>query len=66
VTWHAVVDAVSVYLVSNIGMLALEGIVGVFALISLGIVFWIKPKFTELNTEALDPTDEPEQATGQM
>ncbi|MBM3180453.1 MAG: YhfC family intramembrane metalloprotease [Chloroflexi bacterium] len=46
--WHAIVDAAAVYLGQQISMLALEGIVGIFALISLGIVFWMKPKFSEL------------------
>lgn len=66
VLWHTVVDATAVYLGQNISMLALEGIVGIFALISLGIVFWIKPKFADLNAEALNPPDEVEQATGQV
>lgn len=66
VTWHAVVDAASVYLGQNISMIALEGIVGVFALISLGIVFWIKPKFADINAEALNPPNGTEQLTGQV
>jgi uncharacterized membrane protein YhfC len=45
VAWHAVVDALAVYLGQSISMIAVEGIVGVCAVISLGIVFWIKPKF---------------------
>jgi uncharacterized membrane protein YhfC len=53
VTWHTVVDAAAVYLVQNISMIALEGIVGVFALISLGVVFWLKPKFAgDMNVAA--------------
>ena len=66
VTWHTVVDAAAVYLGQNISMLTLEGIVGVFALISLAIVFWIKPKFAGLNVEAANKPNELEQATGQM
>lgn len=51
--WHAIVDAVTVYLIQQISMLALEGIIGIFAIISLGIVFWMKPKFSErMNAEA--------------
>lgn len=50
VTWHAIVDAMAVYLAKDISMIALEGIVGVCAVISLGIVFWIKPKFAGLTT----------------
>jgi len=45
VAWHAVVDALAVYLGQSISMTAVEGIVGACAVISLGIVFWIKPKF---------------------
>ena len=53
ILWHAIVDTVAVYLGQQISMLALEGIVGIFAIISLGIVFWMKPKFAEIaNTEA--------------
>ncbi len=51
--WHAIVDAVAVYLSQQISMLSVEGIVGIFAIISLGIVFWIKPKFADVtNIEA--------------
>jgi uncharacterized membrane protein YhfC len=66
VTWHMVVDAAAVYLVQNISMIALEGIMGVFALVSLGIVFWLKPKFADLNAEALSQPDGGKQVTGQM
>jgi uncharacterized membrane protein YhfC len=66
VLWHTVVDAAAVYLGQNIGMLTLEGIVGVFALISLAIVFWIKPKFADLNAEELNLPDGADQVTGQI
>ena len=57
--WHAIVDAVTVYLIQQISMLALEGIIGIFAIISLGIVFWMKPKFLEgVNAEAQTPPNE--------
>lgn len=53
ILWHAIVDAVAVYLVQQISMLALEGIIGIFAIMSLGIVFWMKPKFADAaNLEA--------------
>ncbi len=45
VAWHTIVDALAVYLGQNISMLALEGIIGVCAIISLLIVVWMKPKF---------------------
>lgn len=54
VTWHMIVDAASVYLVQNISMLAVEGVIGLFAVFSLGIVFWIKPKFAIHKPEALN------------
>jgi uncharacterized membrane protein YhfC len=66
VTWHALVDAVAVYLVQKIDMLALEGIIGLFAIVSVGIVFWLKPRFAELATvEAQSPPDGAEQVSGQ-
>lgn len=48
VTWHTIVDAVAVYLVQKIDMLVLEGIIGLFAIVSVMIVFWLKPKFAKL------------------
>jgi len=48
ILWHTIVDATAVYLGQQISMLALEGIVGIYAVISLGILFWMKPKFAEL------------------
>lgn len=60
ILWHAIVDAVAVYLGQRISIVAIEGIVGIFAVISLGIVFWMKPKFTNAaNTEAQTPLNEP-------
>jgi len=65
VAWHAVVDALAVYLGQSISMLALEGIVGVCAVISLGIVFWIKPKFAGFaNVEAQSLIEKTETGTG--
>jgi uncharacterized membrane protein YhfC len=65
VLWHTVVDAAAVYVGQNISVIASEGIIGAFALISLGIVFWLKPKFADLNAEALNQPDGIEQGTGQ-
>lgn len=45
--WHAVVDAVAVYVVQEVGILAVEGIIAVFASISLWIVLSMRNKFTE-------------------
>jgi uncharacterized membrane protein YhfC len=51
--WHAIVDAAAVYLGQQISMISLEGVIGIFAVISLGIVFWIRPKFADAeNIEA--------------
>ncbi len=43
--WHAFVYAVAVYVGQEVGILALEGIVAVFALISLWIVLNMRNKF---------------------
>jgi uncharacterized membrane protein YhfC len=59
ILWHAIVDAVAVYLGQQISMIALEGIVGIFAIISLGIVFWMRPRFAEIDhIEVKTPLDE--------
>lgn len=62
VLWHTIVDASAVYLVQHINLVSLEGIIGVFALVSLGIIFWLKPKFAEANNEAENSPD----GAGQM
>ena len=49
--WHAFVDAVAVYVGQKIGILQVEGLVAVFAVISLWIVFMLRPKF---NQDAID------------
>jgi len=46
VAWHAIVDGVAVYFGQKIGMLSLEALVGVMAIISLGIVFWLRKNFS--------------------
>jgi uncharacterized membrane protein YhfC len=48
--WHAVVDAAAVYLMPSIGALAIEGVIAVTAVVSLGILFGMRSKFV-----ALDP-----------
>ena len=48
--WHAFVDAVAVYVGQQIGILAVEGIVAVLAIISLWIVLNMRSKFVH-NTE---------------
>lgn len=44
--WHAFVDAVAVYVGQQIGLLAVEGVVAVFALLSLWIALRLRGEFT--------------------
>lgn len=44
--WHAFVDAVAVYAVQKAGILAVEGIVAIFALLNRWIVFRLRPMFS--------------------
>lgn len=53
--WHALVDAAAVYIVQEIGILPVEGIVAILALVTLAIVFVLRPKFFQ------DVTSLPEQ-----
>jgi uncharacterized membrane protein YhfC len=53
--WHALVDAVAVYVGQQVGVLAAEGILTVFAIISVWIVFKMRPMFLQ------DATNLPEQ-----
>lgn len=43
--WHALVDAVAVYASQKISAVAVEGIVALFAVISIGIIFGLRSKF---------------------
>jgi uncharacterized membrane protein YhfC len=45
--WHALVDALSVYLLPRIGALGIELVIGICAVISLFILFWLRPRFTQ-------------------
>lgn len=45
--WHAFVDAVAVYVSQQVGILEVEGMVAVFAIISLWIVFKLRPMFSQ-------------------
>ena len=45
--WHALVDAAAVYLLPTIGALAIELVIGIFAAISLVIVFRLRQKFNQ-------------------
>lgn len=43
--WHALVDALAVYLMPTVGALGIEAVVGILAIISLIILFRMKPMF---------------------
>ena len=45
--WHALVDALAVYLMPIIGALAVEAVIGVCAAISLLILFRLRPRFNQ-------------------
>jgi len=45
--WHAFVDAVAVYVGQEVGILAVEGIVAVFAILSVWIVMRMRSKFSQ-------------------
>lgn len=47
--WHAFVDAVAVYIGQTVGILQAEGLVAIFATISLWIVFKMRSKFDQGN-----------------
>lgn len=47
--WHAFVDAAAVYAVQSIGALQTEGLIAIFAVISVWIVFRMRPKFEQIN-----------------
>ena len=52
--WHAFVDAVAVYVAQEAGILAVEGIVAIFAIISLWIVFNMRSRFSQDSTTFLE------------
>jgi uncharacterized membrane protein YhfC len=54
ILWHATVDAVAVYAVSTWGVYITEGIIGISALISLGIIFALKTPEPEQTPIAMD------------
>lgn len=45
--WHALVDALSVYLMPLIGVLGIELVIGICAAISLVILFRLRPRFVQ-------------------
>ncbi len=56
ILWHAFVDALAVYSISNWGVYVTEALVAGTAVISLGIIFWLKtPEPVEVEPEPLPP-----------
>ncbi|HFE66232.1 MAG TPA: YhfC family intramembrane metalloprotease [Chloroflexi bacterium] len=57
VLWHALVNATAVFAVTTWGALTAEGLIGIMALISLGIIYWLyQPEPQEPEAEPLpDP-----------
>ena len=54
ILWHALVNATAVYAIATWGAYITEAIIGVMALISLGIIFWLKtPEPIESELEPL-------------
>jgi len=47
ILWHAFVDAAAVYLMPVIGAVAVEGVVAATAIVSLVILFGLRPKFVK-------------------
>jgi uncharacterized membrane protein YhfC len=54
--WHALVDAVAVYSIQYISALGVEGLIAIFASLSITLVFLLRPMFT--TDSAVSPTDE--------
>ena len=53
--WHALVDAVAVYAIPNLGILATEGLVAIFALISIWFAINLRSKFNDNVPDTLQP-----------
>jgi uncharacterized membrane protein YhfC len=51
--WHAFVDAVAVYVGQEVGILAVEGIIAIFAIISVWIVLRMRSTFSQDEQDAL-------------
>jgi uncharacterized membrane protein YhfC len=48
--WHSLVDAVAVYVGQKVGVLQVEGLVAIFALMSIWILFALRPWFSKETT----------------
>jgi len=58
--WHAVVNAVAVYVGQQVGILPMEGLVGPFAIFSLWMAWWLRGRFpadaASVETQTLEGT----------
>jgi uncharacterized membrane protein YhfC len=54
--WHAFVDALTVYLMPTIGVLGVEAVIGVCAVISLVILFRLRPRFVQEQRVEVTPS----------
>src|SRR5512139_706651 len=54
--WHAFVDALTVYLMPTIGVLGVEAVIGVCAIISLVILFRLRPRFVQEQRVEVTPS----------
>lgn len=64
VIWHAFADAIAVYFAQKISAVAIEGIWVVFAVLSILIVVWLKPRFATLYANSISQTNNAEQIQG--
>jgi hypothetical protein len=53
--WHAIVDALTVYLAPIAGTVGVEGVIAVCAVISLAILFRMRPLFVQTQTDTASP-----------
>ncbi len=51
--WHALVDGLTVYLLPLVGALGVEGVVGICAIVSLVILFRMKPLFIQPQAQGI-------------
>jgi uncharacterized membrane protein YhfC len=61
ILWHALVDANAVFVSPKIGALSTEGFVAIFAIISLWIVFKLRPMFSQID---INSASTPESTSG--
>jgi len=62
VFWHTLIDTTAVFLGQKMAMIATEGIIGIFAILSLSIVIWMRPKFLKSLHEEVTTFDNADQS----